>query len=68
MAGAAVVLVLAGLALPITMLLAALVFDAFMVAWIAYEFWHDHWGPRLVRSVRHGASSFMHWMPHPHIR
>ena len=68
MAGAAVVIVLAGLVLPITLLFAALIFDAFMVAWIAYLFWHDHWRPQIARSLKHSASTVWHWVPHPHVR
>lgn len=48
MLGAALVLVLAGLVLPITMLLAAVVFDLFVVAWFVFQTWRREVWPRLV--------------------
>ena len=68
MIGAAVVLVLAGLTVPIAMVLAALVFDALFLAWMAFEFWHDEWQPRIARGLKHVASATWHRMPHPHFR
>jgi hypothetical protein len=49
MFGAAVVIVLAGMLIPISMLVAAIVFDAAVVAWVVFQEWHDHWSPRLAR-------------------
>ena len=57
MIGAAVVLVLGGLVIPITMLLAALVFDVCVVLWVLFHVWHDDWAPRaghLVSAPFHG--------------
>jgi hypothetical protein len=42
MEAALIVIPLVGLAIPIGMLLAALAFDAAMVAWAAYRQVHDH--------------------------
>jgi len=47
MAGAALVLVLAGLLVPITLLFAALAFDAIIVAWMLVATWHDDVWPRV---------------------
>jgi hypothetical protein len=45
--GAAVIIVLlAGLALPITLILAAVVVDMAGLLWYAYRLWHDDWSPR----------------------
>jgi len=41
MFGAAVVIVLAGMLIPISMLVAAIVFDAAVVAWVVFREWHD---------------------------
>jgi hypothetical protein len=59
MLGAALVLVLAGLVFPITMLLAAVVFDVLVLAWFLFYKWrHDVW-PRLAGPMAgHG-----HWLP-----
>ena len=58
MIGAAVVIVLAGMLIPISMLLAALVFDAGVVAWMAFQEWHDHWSPALIRLAKGGSAKF----------
>jgi len=52
MFGAAVVIVLAGMLIPISMLVAAIVFDAGVVAWLVFQEWHDHWSPGLARLAR----------------
>lgn len=49
MIGAAVVIVLAGMVIPILMLLGAVLFDLGLVTWVLFHEWHDHWSPRLVR-------------------
>ena len=68
MMGALTVLILASLVVPIIMLVLALVFDAFLATWVAYEFWHDEWRPNMSRSLKHGWDVAWHWVPHPHIR
>lgn len=47
MFGAAVIIVLAGMLIPISLLVAAIVFDAALVAWLVFQEWHDHRSPRL---------------------
>jgi hypothetical protein len=45
--GAAVIIVLlAGLVLPVTLILAAVVVDMAGLLWYAYRVWHDDWSPR----------------------
>lgn len=53
MGGAAVVLILAGLTFPISLLLLAVVFDAFVVVWALFRAWHDTWAPGIMRAARH---------------
>ena len=53
MGGAIVVLVLAGLLVPISMLLLAVVFDAFVVAWALFRVIHDDWSPRIRSAFHH---------------
>ena len=53
MIGAALVLFLCGLMLPITLLLLALLFDVLVVMWAAFRLVHDDVGPRLMRPFRH---------------
>jgi hypothetical protein len=52
MGGAAVVLVLAGLVFPISLLLLAVIFDAVVVVWALSRAWHDNWSPRIMRAAR----------------
>jgi hypothetical protein len=54
MGGVAIVLVLAGLVIPISLLLLAVVFDAVVVAWALFRAWHDNVSPRIMSAV-HGA-------------
>ena len=42
MGGAVLVIPLVALVIPIVLLLAALVFDAVFISWIAYRAWYDH--------------------------
>lgn len=50
MIGAVVVLVLAGLMLPIAMLIAAIVVDFVIATTILFQVWHDDWVPPLIRA------------------
>ena len=52
MEGAAVVLVLAGLLIPISLLVLAVIFDAVVVVWALFRAWHDNWSPRIERAAR----------------
>lgn len=51
MIGAAFVITLVSLAIPIVLLFAALLFDAVVVLWALFRMWHDDWSPRLVGLV-----------------
>ena len=53
MLGAAVVVVLAGLLLPVLMLLGAIVFDLFVLLWVLIESVHERIWPGVVRTFRH---------------
>ena len=45
--GAAVLIVLlAGLVLPVMLTLAAVLVDMAVLLWYAYRLWHDDWSPR----------------------
>lgn len=68
MAGAALVLLLAGLIFPILLLLAALVIDGIVVTWALYHLLHDEWWPRIVRQLRHGVAHGWDRLHHAHTR
>jgi len=51
MGGVAIVLVLCGLMIPISLLLLAVVFDAVVVAWAFFRAWHDRWSPSIVHAM-----------------
>jgi len=52
MLGATVVIVLAGLLLPVLMLLGAILFDLIVLLWVLVESIHERWWPGVVKSVR----------------
>jgi hypothetical protein len=52
MLGAAVVVVLAGLLLPVLMLLAAVLFDVFVLLWVLLESVHERVWPGVMRVFR----------------
>jgi len=66
MAGAIVVVVLAGLVLPISMLIAAFIIDVLTVIWVVTVVGHDHW----TRLQHVGATmlSHLHVLPARHAR
>ncbi|HVZ76590.1 MAG TPA: hypothetical protein VG818_01265 [Gemmatimonadaceae bacterium] len=45
MGAAAFIIVVAGLVVPITLLLLTALADAIVVAWALYRLWHDRWWP-----------------------
>ena len=53
---AAVVIPLAAMALPIVLILLAVLIDALFLGWYAFRMWHDEWaekaGERLFRPLR----------------
>lgn len=59
------VIALVGLALPVTLILLAVVLDVAVLLWAAYRMWHDSWSGllwgvatsrRFVRSMRLGRA------------
>ena len=44
---AAVVIPLAAMALPIVLILLAVLFDALFLGWFAFRMWHDEWAVRV---------------------
>lgn len=55
--GVALLIVLVGLVIPITLIGAALVFDAGVLAWATYREWHDIVQPRLSALMHRAAAA-----------
>jgi len=53
MGGVAIVLVLCGLLIPISLLLLAVIFDAVVVAWVLFRAWNDNVSPRIAQAMHH---------------
>ncbi|HVB30533.1 MAG TPA: hypothetical protein VNE60_03290 [Gemmatimonadaceae bacterium] len=51
MGAVAMIVVLAGMAIPITLLLATLLFDLAVVGWALYRMWRDRWRQHLGHTV-----------------
>ena len=64
MAAAAVVIVLVVMVFPITLLLAALVFDAAVIAWVVSDRWYHEYWPGL-RAWNHRVLTVA-WSHRPH--
>jgi hypothetical protein len=68
---AMVVIPLAAMALPIALILAAVLFDALFLGWWLYRMWHDEWAERvgafLFRPIR-GLLHLKHPVHRPHLR
>jgi hypothetical protein len=47
MGAVGLIIVLAGMVVPIVLLLATLLFDIAVVVWAAYRLWHDRWSRTL---------------------
>jgi len=52
MGAVALIVVLAGMVIPIVLLLATLLFDVGVIAWAGYRLWHDHWS-RMIGAGHH---------------
>jgi hypothetical protein len=52
MGAVALIVVLAGMLVPIVLLLATLLFDVGVIAWAAYRLWHNHWTRMIGASHR----------------
>jgi hypothetical protein len=56
MGAVALIVVLAGMVVPIVLLLGTLLFDLGVVAWAGYRLWHDHWTRMMHRRIDHGMN------------
>lgn len=70
---AAVVIPLAAMALPIALILLAVLADALFLIWAAYRMWHDEWAARvgsfISARVLHPIDRLMHPVhPRPRLR
>ncbi len=63
MGGAPVVIALVGLVIPITLLLAALVFDVVVMVWALFRWWNDSLSPRVVGVLRVVAGRYRRAQP-----
>ena len=68
MNAAAVVIPLAAMAIPIVLILLAVLFDALYLIWFAYRMWHDVWAARVADAVVRPIRGFLHPSPLPKIR
>lgn len=59
MSAAIVVIVLVSMLIPVLMLLAALAFDAVVLAFVAWRWWHDNM-PEMVRSLGRAIHAPLH--------
>ncbi len=54
MGAVALIVVLAGMVVPIVLLLGTVLFDVGVLAWAGYKLWHDHWTRMIRNRVNHG--------------
>lgn len=54
MGAVGLVIVLAGMVVPIVLLLATLLFDLGVIAWAGYRLWHDRWARYMHKDVGEG--------------
>ncbi len=59
MGAVALIVVLAGMVVPIVLLLATVLFDVGVIAWAGYKVWHDHW-TRMLRNRFHNGMGGQH--------
>jgi hypothetical protein len=62
---AAVVIPLAAMALPIVLILLAVLFDAVFLGWWMFRMWHDEWAQRIGEMVLRPLRSLWHLRPVP---
>jgi hypothetical protein len=62
---AVVVIPLAAMAIPIVLILLAVLFDALFLAWYAYRMWHDEWAVRVGAFVLKPLRTVWHPRPVP---
>ena len=64
MEGASVVILLVGMAFPITLLLLALVTDVVALLWALYVIWREDWSEGLWHALKRlGHAPHWHWHP-----
>jgi len=63
---AAVVIPLAAMAIPIVLILVAVLVDALFLGWFVYRMWHDEWAERIGQAILHPIRAFTH-LKHPAI-
>ena len=51
MYAAAFVIPLAAMAVPIVLILLAVLIDALVLGWFAFRMWHDEWAPRIAAFI-----------------
>lgn len=57
---AAVVIPLAAMAIPIVLILFAVLVDAFILGWYLYRMWHDEWAVRVGNAILNPIRGLMH--------
>lgn len=57
---AAVVIPLAAMALPIVLILLAVLFDVLFVGWFAFRMWHDEWAESVGEHLFQPLRTLMH--------
>jgi hypothetical protein len=60
---AAVVIPLVAIALPIVLILLAVLVDALFLGWFLYRMWHDLWAERVANLILTPIRGFMHVKP-----
>ena len=60
MYAAAVVIPLAAMAIPIVLIVLAVLVDALFLGWFAYRMWHDEWAERVGHTILQPLRGLMH--------
>lgn len=61
---AAVVIPLAAMAIPIVLILLAVLIDALFLGWFLFRMWHDEWAVRVGNAILNPLRGVMH-LKHP---
>ena len=57
---AAVVIPLVAIAIPIVLILLAVLFDALFLGWFLFRMWHDEWAERLGNAILQPIRRLVH--------
>ncbi|HEX6944488.1 MAG TPA: hypothetical protein VF128_16295 [Gemmatimonadaceae bacterium] len=60
---AAVVIPLAAMAVPIVLVLLAVLVDVLFLGWFAFRMWHDEWAERVGERIFQPLRSLLHMKP-----